>query len=128
MENGDPAGYFEGKDTWGSGNEVLEDSNGNTNMNLDKEKEEIDDSNSRPTEGWAKDIALMRNQGLEVEDDYTPAPENVTTISSLERSNLTILNPGQSSGRDGINYLEIVLSTNKIQPSKMIGHYLKHQT
>ncbi len=63
LEEGYPAGYFEGEDTIHSGNEELENSNINTNVNAEAGGEIVDDSIFHPTGSQAKDIALVRNQG-----------------------------------------------------------------
>ncbi len=43
----------------------------------DEDKEQIDKVVFHPTGSHAKDILLVRNQGLEVDDDNEPAPKNV---------------------------------------------------
>lgn len=52
--------------------EVLDDSSGNTNMNAEEEQEKIDDSIFQSNMSWAKDIALARKQGLEMNKTNTP--------------------------------------------------------
>ncbi len=71
LKENDPVGYFESEDISGSGNVVSEVSNSNTNVN----REEIDDLIFPPTGNQTKDIAHVRYQGLEVDDNTKLAPE-----------------------------------------------------
>ena len=48
----------------------------------------------------AEDIALVRGQGLDVDDDNDPAPENVPTADGLSTNEDDGLYPGQSWGVD----------------------------
>ncbi len=111
LEEGDPAVYFDGEATRNSRNEEFENSNSNTNVDAEAGGEIIDESIFNPTGSWAKGIALMRNQGLEVDDDNKPAPKNIPANSTLEQSSSTTLNPGQIWGWDGIDPHEILVPT-----------------
>lgn len=50
----------------------------------------------------AEDIVLIRNQGLDADDNNTPAPKNMPTANTpiLENDGLF---PGQQWGRDGVD-------------------------
>ncbi len=69
LEEGYPAGYFEGEDTRRNGNEELENSNSNTNVNAEAGGEIFDDSIFHPTWSQTKDIALARNQELDADNN-----------------------------------------------------------
>ncbi len=69
-------------------------------------EEPIDESVFHPTGNQAEDIELVRNQGLEVDDDNQPAPENVP-----EPPMTTNLYAGQTWGWDGIDQREVVINT-----------------
>ncbi len=90
-------------------------------MNPEARGEIIDDSNFNPTGTWAKDIALVRNQGLEVDDANKPAPQNIPANSSSKGSDSTTLNPGPI--RAGMKSIRVrfLMPTKKMQPFKMIG-------
>ncbi len=128
LEEGDPAVYFDGEVTKHSGNEEFENSNNNTNVNAEAGGEIIDESIFHPTGSQAKDIDLVRNQGFEVDDDNEPTPKIIPANSTLEKSSSTTINPGQIWGWDVINQHEILVSTIKMQPFKMIGRHLERHT
>ena len=55
-----------------------------------------------PTGNHAEDIATARTQGLTVDDDNEPAPENIPEANA-PAPNVNALNEGQSWGWDGID-------------------------
>ncbi len=59
----------------------------------------------------AEDILLVHNQGLEVDDNNEPAPENIPAAGEIPLT--TNLQPGQSWGWDGIDEREVVVQTKK---------------
>lgn len=63
------------------------------------EEEEIDQSVFFAA-NTTEDIALVQNQGLNVDDDNAPAPENIPTANAPAQAN-DGLYPGQSWGWDG---------------------------
>ncbi len=66
-----------------------------------EDEEGIDDAVFHPTGNCAEDIALVRNQGLEVDDHNEPAPKN---IPEENQAPITMnLYPGQTWGWDGID-------------------------
>ncbi len=58
----------------------------------------------------AEDIAFVRNQGLQVDDNNEPVPENVTLPN--QQSNATELNEGQEWGCDCIDKRAITGAVN----------------
>ena len=58
----------------------------------------------------AEDIALVRNQGLEVDDDNDPAPENIPDLASPRTPNASLYND-QEWGWDGIDRRAAVAPT-----------------
>ncbi len=71
----------------------------------------IDEVVFHPTGSRAEDILLVRNQGLEVDDDNEPAPENIPAVGDIPLQ--TNLYPGQTWGWDGIDQRELVIQTKK---------------
>ncbi len=63
----------------------------------------------------AEDIALVRGQGFEVDDDNDPAPENVPTVLD-DTPVVNDLYEGQDWGWDGIDW-RVVAGGNYNEPS-----------
>ncbi len=83
---------------------MLEDLN---NISITDERvEKINTTVLHPTENLAEDVALVRNQGMEVDDNDEPAPENTPKNSSCQQECTRALYPGQW-GWGGIDQCEI---------------------
>ncbi len=88
-----------------------EESHDVSENNDDAGEIELDSSIFHPTGSRAEDVALVRNQGLEVDDDNEPAPENIPTNYANEVPLTTSLYPGQRWGWDGIDQREVAIQT-----------------
>ncbi len=71
------------------------------------------------TVNQAKDIGLVENQGIEVDDDNKPAPENIPNDNQVP-ININLY-PGQAWGLDGIDQLELVIKTKKVRVLRKNG-------
>ena len=65
------------------------------------------------TFNWTEDISLVRNQGLEVDDEVVPAPDNVPLVNTPVADTLF---EGQTWGWYGIDFRAVV-SQNHNEPS-----------
>ena len=61
----------------------------------------------------AEEIDLVRNQGLQVDDDMETAPENITSVGTYAAETLFEV---QAWGWDGIDFRAVV-SQNQNEPS-----------
>jgi hypothetical protein len=75
----------------------------------------IDISVFAPTGNRAEDIAAVRNQGLAVDDDNEPAPENISDANT-QSINITQPKEGQTWGWDGIDR-RVVAGANNSKPT-----------
>ena len=71
----------------------------------------LDKAIFHPMVNQAKDIALVQNHGLGVDDDNEPALENISENNQVPIT--TNLYPGQTWGWDGIDQQELVIQTKK---------------
>ncbi len=88
-----------------------------------KDEDEIDKAIFHLMENPSQDIALVQNQGLEVDDDNEPAPENIPENSQVLVT--TNLYPGQTWGWDGIDQKEFIIQTKKVQALMAIGLHME---
>ena len=72
----------------------------NENTTPAQQDDIIDDPATANPTGRAEDIALVRNQGLDVDDDNEPAPENVPITGVLTDLSVEGLYPSQAWGVD----------------------------
>ncbi len=60
-----------------------------------------------PVGNHAENTTLVRNQGLQVDDDNKPAPKNIPGQGGLPLT--TNLHPGQTLGWDGMDHRQVII-------------------
>ncbi len=71
---------------------------------------------------------MVRSQGLEVDDDNEPAPENIPAKGEIPLPTYDKSLPLAVMGWDGIDQREVVIQTKRMHHSRMIGHLLENLT